>query len=251
MEQQISLKQIIILMQDVFDINQTKIAAMLDETTTSHLSNAISGARYIHKQRLTKIFYDDIVRVYEDGNDDNRPYAIKQMKNHLKQEGLLYHDIELAANRGYKDFVVAILNHYPPKPKPLKEYEDIKQKGDDYYSNSNFLKALELYGQAEDKVSDDEQQKMELFEKMAYAYAKTGDYDRSANYYVMVLRLCRALYGKESFEAAHIYECLGFVYEKKRSPKAIKSFEIAKNIRKRRLDINPNDYEVARLYNYI
>ena len=249
MEPYISLRQIMELIEDVFGFNQSEVADILG-INKSQMSNAVKGKRYINRNDVGGVFYHKNLAVPADNGNDEKRYAKEQILNHLQAKGILYPDIAKKAEMNYADVVTAILNHYPSEDKITKPYEELLDKGNEYSKNGNYGTALEYYLEAERKVQGDRRKEMDLYVKMAYIYLKKGEYAKSLNLYFQARDISRFINGDDSFDTARIHENIGVVLRKDRQyDEAKESFISAEKILAGRLETNPNDPYVARLYN--
>jgi len=250
MEPYIRLKQIMELIDDVFGFSQTQIAESFLNIDKSQMSNAIKGKRYINRNDLAGVLLGPELQIPADNGNRDRRYAKEQILNHMRGKGTLYPDIEQAADKTYVDVVMAILNHYPPDEKKPKTYDDLMDKGNEYFKNGNYSVALDFYRDAEKQVQGDRFKEMKLYLKMADAFLKLGEYAKAYSLYVQARDNSVFLNGENSFETAKIYECIGVVLRKdRRYIEAKENFENAERILVNGLTIDPDDPYVAKLYN--
>jgi len=253
MEQRIYIRQILELVNAVFGINQSTAAELID-LDKSQMTNAVKGRRKIKGIDLETMFLGPKLHVPTDKDQDKniRPFTTSRMISELKSKGLLYPDIEQAADKGYIAVISAIMSHYQPGAEKLNTYDESKAKGKEYFNNGNYKEALKHYIDAEKHLQGDREKEMELYELMADVYLKLGEYARAIGLYAQALDICIFTNGEDDFKTAKLYECMGFVLRKdKRYKEAKLNFKNAESILSKKLERNPDDHEVAKLYNNI
>jgi len=251
-EQNIYIKHIVEMLNDVFGLSNTEIAGNLN-ISSSQLSNAIAGKRKINGVGVEEMLMrDDFILPTDKKDRDNRPLTTSRIISYLKRKGLSNKDIEQSSSDGYSAVVGAIMSRYHSGGVPPITYEGLVAEGVSFYKNGKYKDSIARYSEAEKLLLGDSKKEMALYGHMADAFLRVGDYNRSIGHYRQALDWCLFFNGEDDFKTASLYECLGFVLRKNNRRKEAKQyFEKAEAILQKKLSRNPDDHEVAKLFNNI
>jgi len=129
-------------------------------------------------------------------------------------------------------------------------YDKLIQAGTRCHKNGKFKEALEFFERAEEKIQGDKKRGETLYGKMADTYLKSGEYGRALSLFREALKNCILVKGEDNFQTARYYQKIGIVLRKDRQyEKAKENFENSKKILDEMRKEDPNDPNVANLYN--